>query len=101
MRTPLYTKHSTAKGVAFEKQDWEPSVVLPTFELAGVTAGATICHDHYLGLLPRFIAGCGAHLWVNPSYENVTDIKWSSILRLRAVENRHQLRKKIRSLSIS
>ena len=84
----LYTKHSTAKGVAFEKQDWEPSVMLPTFELAGVRAGATICHDHYLGLLPRFLAGCGARLWVNPSYQNVTDIKWSSILRLRAVENR-------------
>lgn len=62
--------------------------MLPTFELAGVTAGATICHDHYLGLLPRFLAGRGARLWVNPSYENVTDIKWSSMLRLRAVENR-------------
>ena len=62
--------------------------MLPTFELAGVRAGATICHDHYLGLLPRFLAGCGARLWVNPSYQNVTDIKWSSILRLRAVENR-------------
>ena len=84
----LYTKHSTAKGVAFEKQDWEPSAMLPTFELAGVNAGATICHDHYLGLLPRFLAGSGARLWVNPSYQNVTDIKWSSILRLRAVENR-------------
>ena len=87
-RSLLYTKHSTAKGVAFEKQDWEPSVMLPTFKLAGVTAGATICHDHYLGLLPRFLAGRGARLWVNPSYQNVTDIKWSSILRLRAVENR-------------
>ena len=87
-RSLLYTKHSTAKGVAFERQDWEPSVMLPTFELAGVTAGATICHDHYLGLLPRFLAGRGARLWVNPSYENVTDIKWSSMLRLRAVENR-------------
>ena len=84
----LYTKHSTAKGVAFEKPDWEPSVMIPTFELAGVSAGATICHDHYLGLLPRFLARCGARLWVNPSYQNVTDIKWSSILRLRAVENR-------------
>ena len=84
----LYTKHSTAKGVAFEMQDWEPRGMLPTFELAGVTAGATICHDHYLGLLPRFLAGCGVRLWVNPSYQNVTDIKWSSILRLRAVENR-------------
>ena len=27
-------------------------------------------------------------LWVNPSFDNVTDIKWSSVLRLRAVENR-------------
>ena len=25
---------------------------------------------------------------MNPSYDNVTDIKWSSVLRLRAVENR-------------
>ena len=84
----VYTKHSTADAVAFERQDWEPRVMLPTFELAGVSAGATICHDHYLGLLPRFLARCGARLWVNPSFDNVTDIKWSSILRLRAVENR-------------
>ena len=61
--------------------------MLPTFELGGVRAGATICHDHYLGLLPRFLARRGARLWVNPSFDNVTDIKWSSILRLRAVEN--------------
>ena len=62
--------------------------MLPTFDLAGVSAGATICHDHYLGLLPCFLAKCGAQLWVNPSFDNVTDIKWSSVLRLRAVENR-------------
>ena len=84
----VYTKHSTAKAVAFERPDWEPNSMLPTFELGGVTAGATICHDHYLGLLPRFLAKRGARLWVNPSFDNVTDIKWSSILRLRAVENR-------------
>lgn len=84
----LYTKHSTAEAVAFEKPDWEPNVMLPTFELSGVRAGATICHDHYLGLLPRFLAQRGAYVWVNPSYDNVKDIKWSSILRLRAVENR-------------
>ncbi|MCY3728791.1 MAG: carbon-nitrogen hydrolase family protein [Nitrospira sp.] len=84
----IYTKHSTADAVAFENPDWTPNVMLPTFELGSVRAGATICHDHYLGLLPRFLAKCGAHLWVNPSYNNVTDIKWSSILRLRAVENR-------------
>ncbi|MDE0144852.1 MAG: carbon-nitrogen hydrolase family protein [Nitrospira sp.] len=84
----VYTKHSTAEAVAFEKPDWEPNVMLPTFELGGVRAGATICHDHYLGLLPRFLAKRGARLWINPSFDNVTDIKWSSILRLRAVENR-------------
>ena len=84
----LYTKHSTAEAVAFEKPDWEPNVMLPTFELSGVRAGATICHDQYLGLLPRFLAQRGAHVWMNPSFDNVTDIKWSSILRLRAVENR-------------
>ena len=87
-RSHVYTKHSTANAVAFEKPDWEPSVVLPTFELGSVRAGATICHDHYLGLLPRFLAKRGAHVWVNPSFNNVEDIKWSSILRLRAVENR-------------
>ena len=85
---PLYTKHSTADAVAFEKSDWEPDVMLPTFDLGDVRAGATICHDQYLGLLPRFLAKRGAHIWVNPSFDNVTDIKWSSILRLRAVENR-------------
>ena len=87
-RSRVYVKHSTAKAVAFERPGWEPSAMLPTFELGGVNAGATICHDHYLGLLPRFLARCGARLWVNPSFDNVTDIKWSSVLRLRAVENR-------------
>ena len=61
---------------------------LPIFELGSVSAGATICHDHYLGLLPRFLAKQGALVWVNPSFDNVIDIKWSSVLRLRAVENR-------------
>ena len=84
----VYTKHSTAAAVAFERPDWEPVSALPTLELAGATAGATICHDQYLGLLPRALAAHGARLWVNPSFDNVTDIKWSSILRLRAVENR-------------
>ena len=84
----LYTKHSTEKAVAFEWRDWEPRVALPTFELVGVRAGATICHDQYLGMLPRFLARRGARIWLNPSYDNVVDIKWSSILRLRAVENR-------------
>ena len=49
-----YAKHPTAETVAFERPDWEPEIMLPTFELGGVKAGATICHDHYLGLLPRF-----------------------------------------------
>ena len=91
-RSRVYIKHSSpgavADAVAFDLPDWEPSSRLPTFELGGVTAGATICHDHYLGLLPRFLARRGARLWVNPSYDNVQDIKWSSVLRLRAVENR-------------
>ena len=84
----VYAKHSTAKGVAFGSAVWEARDMLPTFELGGVRAGATICHDHYLGLLPRHLAKCGARLWVNPSFDNVIDIKWSSVLRLRAVENR-------------
>jgi len=84
----LYLKHSTAEVVAFERDDWAADLMLPTFELNGVTAGATICHDHYLGLLPRFLASRGARIWVNPSYDNVIAIKWSSVLRLRAVENR-------------
>ncbi len=83
-----YTKHSTAKAVAFERPDWELESALPTFDLGGIAAGATICHDHYLGLLSRSLAQRGARLWVNPSAYNVTDIKWSSVLRLRAVENR-------------
>ena len=87
-RSRVYIKHATAAAVAFERPDWEPSSMLPTFELGGVTAGATICHDHYLGLLPRFLARRGARLWVNPSFDNVIDIKWASVLRLRAVENR-------------
>ena len=87
-RSRVYVKHSTADAVAFERRGWEPSFALPTFQLAGTTAGATICHDQYLGLLPRALGARGARLWVNPSFDNVTDIKWSSILRLRAVENR-------------
>ena len=84
----VYAKHSTADVVAFEQSIWEPRYALPTFEIGGATAGATICHDHHLGLLPRALAARGARLWVNPSFDNVTDVKWSSILRLRAVENR-------------
>ena len=84
----VYTKHSSAAAVAFESPIWEPDDMLPTFELGGEQAGATICHDHYLGLLPRHLAKRGVRLWVNPSFENVIDIKWSSVLRLRAVENR-------------
>ena len=84
----IYVKHSTAGAVAFERSLWSPDSMLPTFDLAGVRAGATICHDLYLGLLPRFLASCGARIWINPSYDNVVDVKWSSILRLRAVENR-------------
>ena len=84
----VYIKHSTANAVAFVRPDWKPNSSLPTFQLGSVTVGATICHDHYLGLLPRFLARRGARLWVNPSYDNVIDIKWSSVLRLRAVENR-------------
>lgn len=84
----LYTKHSTEKAVAFEMEDWQASSALPTFDLSGVKSGATICHDQYLGLLPRFLAKRGARIWINPSYDNVVDTKWSAILRLRAVENR-------------
>ncbi len=87
-RSRVYAKHSTADAVAFEQSDWEPSSALPTFELCDTMAGATICHDQYLGLFPRALARRGARLWVNPSFDNVTAIKWSSILRLRAVENR-------------
>ena len=84
----VYTKHSTAKAVAFESPDWHPNRALPTLDLAGALVGVTICHDHYLGLLPRHLARSGAQLWVNPSFDNVVDVKWSSILGLRAVENR-------------
>ena len=55
-----YVKHSTAGAVAFERPDWELSSALPTFDLDGVTVGATICHDHYLGLLARSLAKRGA-----------------------------------------
>ena len=86
--TRVYIKHSSADAVAFALPGWNPRDRLPTFELGGVKAGATICHDHYLGLLQRHLAERGALLWINPSYNNVVDIKWSSVLRLRAVENR-------------
>ncbi len=84
----IYTKHSTAKAVAFESPDWRPNKALPTLDLAGALVGVTICHDHYLGLLPRHLGRSGAQVWVNPSFDNVVNVKWSSILRLRAVENR-------------
>ena len=84
----IYMKHSTAEAVAFERPDWEPRAMLPTFELNGATAGATVCHDAYLGLLPRYLAKAGARIWINPSFDNVTDVKWSCVHRLRAVENR-------------
>ena len=84
----FYTKHSTADGIAFEKSEWDPSKMLPTFEMQGIKVGATICHDQYLGLLSHYLAWNGAQVWLNPSYDNVVDIKWGSILRIRAVENR-------------
>ena len=84
----VYTKHSTADAIAFGEPDWDPNTMLPTFEIGGVSVGATICHDHYLGLLQRFLSSRGTQVWVNPSYDNVVDLKWSSVLRLRAVENR-------------
>ncbi|MDE2999796.1 MAG: carbon-nitrogen hydrolase family protein [Gemmatimonadota bacterium] len=84
----VYVKHSSADAVAFERSLWTPDSMLPTFDLAGARAGTTICHDHYLGLLPRFLASCGAQIYINPSFNNVDEIKWSSVLRLRAVENR-------------
>lgn len=84
----IYTKHSTAEAIAFEKADWEPKAMIPTFEIGKIKVGATICHDQYLSLLHRFLASRGARVWVNPSFDNVVDIKWSSVLRLRAVENR-------------
>ena len=84
----IYTKHSTAEAVAFERSDWEARTTLPTFELSGAMAGATVCHDAYLGLLPRYLARAGARIWINPSFDNVTEVKWSSVHRLRAVENR-------------
>ena len=86
--TPVYVKHSSADALAFEMPGWNPRDMLPTFEVSGVSAGATICQDSYLGLLPRYLGKHGARIWINPSYNNVIDIKWSSILRLRAVENR-------------
>ena len=86
--TRVYIKHSSADAVAFALPGWNSREMLPTFELGGVTAGATICHDHYLGLLQQHLAERGARLWLNPSYNNVIDIKWSPVLRLRAVENR-------------
>ena len=84
----VYVKHSSAEAVAFGLPDWKPDSYLRTFELRGVTVGATICHDHYLGLLPRFLGNQGMRLYLNPTGNNVVDIKWSSIQRLRAVENR-------------
>ena len=59
----VYVKHSTAEAIAIERTDWEPGKMLPTFELSGTTAGATVCHDAYLGLLPRYLRqGRCAHL---------------------------------------
>ena len=85
----IYMKHSTADVVAFEKPGWNPHDMLPTFELGGVRVGATIYHDCYLGSLQRYmVKNGGAQLWLNPSGYNVKEVMWSSVMRLRAVENR-------------
>lgn len=84
----LYTKHTSARAVAFGLKDWDPNSNLQTFQLSGETLGATICHDHYLGLLPGFLGNQGMRLWLNLTGNNVVDIKWASVMRLRAVENR-------------
>ena len=39
----VYTKHSTADAIAFGEPDWDPNTMLPTFEIGGVSVGATIC----------------------------------------------------------
>ena len=83
-----YLKHSTAGLVAFESVNWSPHNNLPVFELGNTQVGTTICQDHYLGLLQRHLAKNEARIWLNPSYSNVVDAKWASVLRLRAVENR-------------
>ena len=87
-RSRVYAKHSTATPLPSSGRTGSRAPPSRPLNSPVTTAGATICHDQYLGLLPRALAARGARLWVNPSFDNVTDIKWSSILRLRAVENR-------------
>ena len=85
----IYMKHAIAYESAFDKADWNPYDMLRTFELSGVKVGATICHDCYLGSLQRYLVkNGGAQLWLNPGDYSVNGTKWSSMLRLRAVENR-------------
>ncbi|MBU0550462.1 hypothetical protein KJ940_03100 [Myxococcota bacterium] len=83
-----YRKHSTASRVAFDSPDWSPKTDLPVFSINGVTVGATICHDLYLGLLQRHLARAGARVWFNPSFDstNAMSLKWQTALRLRSVE---------------
>lgn len=83
-----YIKHSTAGALAFELTDWSPENNLPVFSVSGVKIGVTLCHDQYLGLLHKYLSSQGIKILINPSYDNVLEEKWSSILRLRAVENR-------------
>lgn len=83
----IYYKHTTADVTAFEPVDWKPEKALPVFSVSDVKIGCTICHDSYLGLLQRFLSKQGVKIWINPSYTNPKDEKWSAIHRLRAVEN--------------
>lgn len=85
--TPVYTKHSTSKRVAFGDAAWSADERLPVVRIRDVNVGFTICHDHYLGLLQRRLGAGGAEVWLNPSFDLVKDEKWANILRLRAVEN--------------
>ena len=85
----VYTKHSTSKNVAFNLEEWKPDENLPILDVRGVRVGVTICHDLYLGLLPRELARRGAQVWINPSFNSTAQMeaKWRVMMKLRAIEH--------------
>lgn len=88
-REHVYTKHTTttADRIALENDTWSPEDYLHTLELAGVTLGTTICHDHYLSPFMRYEVLNDADVLVNLSGRPVVRHKWGEVLQARAIEN--------------
>lgn len=85
--TFTYTKHSSARRLALERDDWNPATALRTTDLRGTTIGTTICHDQYFAPLMGYERLAGSSVLLNISGTPVKRKKWGEVLQARAIEN--------------